>query len=365
MKRKVLSIVSSLLILALTLNFTPVLAKDVTMVKTDIRKIPLSEVELPIQHPTGPELTPEIDDMDYDLPKITPGHFELEEESSAEREYIPPSPEDLAETARMVQSFDCSTVTDVPEIECEALVALYESTNGAGWIESTNWLNSETAGNWYGVTVSDGHVTDLYFGWNNLKGTIPAELGDLNNLVLLDIEYNELSGTLPSSLKNLSNLKTLRFPGNQLSGEIPDWLGSLTNISTLSLSSNNFSGSIPAELGSMTNLKKLHLQVNRLTGPIPSELGSLTNLELVNLESNQLSGVIPTELGNMVNLKYLHLFNNQLTGNIPITLGNLTNLTIIDLSSNQLTGSIPMELGSIETLEWLLPVKSKDNVTEK
>jgi hypothetical protein len=34
MKRKVLSIVSSLLILALTFNFTPVLAKDVTMVKT-------------------------------------------------------------------------------------------------------------------------------------------------------------------------------------------------------------------------------------------------------------------------------------------------------------------------------------------
>ncbi len=161
----------------------------------------MPESEPPTQHLIGPELTPEIDYIDYDFSEIMPGHFELEEESSAEREYIPPSPEDLAETARMVQSFDCSTVTDVPEIECEALVALYESTNGAGWIESTNWLNSETAGNWYGVTVSDGHVTDLYFGWNNLKGTIPTELGDLNNLVLLDFEYNELSALFHQVLK--------------------------------------------------------------------------------------------------------------------------------------------------------------------
>ena len=29
--------------------------------------------------------------------------------------------------------FDCSTVTEIPQQECEALVALYDSTNGDNW----------------------------------------------------------------------------------------------------------------------------------------------------------------------------------------------------------------------------------------
>jgi hypothetical protein len=28
----------------------------------------------------------------------------------------------------------CDSVTEIPKIECEALVALYDDTNGSGWI---------------------------------------------------------------------------------------------------------------------------------------------------------------------------------------------------------------------------------------
>ena len=30
-------------------------------------------------------------------------------------------------------AFSCDNVTEIPKVECEALVALYNSTNGPGW----------------------------------------------------------------------------------------------------------------------------------------------------------------------------------------------------------------------------------------
>ncbi len=51
--------------------------------------------------------------------------------------------------------FSCTSVTEIPQIECEALVALYNSTNGPGWTDHSNWLVTSTPSNWYGMTVSD------------------------------------------------------------------------------------------------------------------------------------------------------------------------------------------------------------------
>ncbi|OFX13463.1 MAG: hypothetical protein A2Z18_09125 [Armatimonadetes bacterium RBG_16_58_9] len=47
----------------------------------------------------------------------------------------------------------------VPDIEYDALVTLYNSTNGSGWRDRTNWLTPRTP--WHGVDVTFGHVTGL------------------------------------------------------------------------------------------------------------------------------------------------------------------------------------------------------------
>lgn len=36
--------------------------------------------------------------------------------------------------------FSCSSVTEIPQIECEALVDLYYSTTGPGWAGKPGWL---------------------------------------------------------------------------------------------------------------------------------------------------------------------------------------------------------------------------------
>jgi hypothetical protein len=175
--------------------------------------------------------------------------------------------------------FDCSTVTDVPQIECEALVAIYSSTNGDGWSDNSRWLYSTTVGNWGGVGVSDGHVVTLNLGNNGLVGSIPAKLSNLSKLEYILLYLNDLSGGIPPELGNLSNLVEIRLAYNQLSGTIPSELGNLKNLETLWLEHNQLSGSIPENLGNSSNLISLDINTNnQLTDSIPLSFVNLTNL---------------------------------------------------------------------------------------
>ncbi|CAA6827448.1 MAG: Adenylate cyclase (EC [uncultured Sulfurovum sp.] len=244
-------------------------------------------------------------------------------------------------------------ILDVSKVEADALIALYNDTNGTGWTNSTNWATLSPVTDWNGITISAGSVTKIDLDTNNLAGTIPVELGSLLSLRYLYLYNNQLTGEIPKELGNLLNLEYLYLYTNQLTGEIPKELGNLLNLKYLYLYTNQLTGSIPLELGSLSNLTRLYLQSNQLTGSIPVELGSLSNLTRLYLHVNQLTGSIPVELGNLSTLEYLYLHSNELSGSIPTELGNLNSLIRLYLHVNQLTGSIPVELGSLSTLEYL------------
>ena len=182
-----------------------------------------------------------------------------------------------AQTPTTTGSGDATTATDATappatgptsdETDREALVAVYNATNGETWYESDNWLSDAPLGEWEGVTTDDdGRVTRLSLGRNDLSGEIPAELGSLSNLEALSLNENYLSGEIPAELGGLSNLGRLWLENNQLSGEIPAELGSLSNLTSLNLYGNGLSGEIPAELGSLSNLVGLNLGDNDLSG---------------------------------------------------------------------------------------------------
>ena len=182
-----------------------------------------------------------------------------------------------------------------------ALVALYNATDGPNWEDNTNWLTDALLSDWAGVSahtitvngrVTGECVTQLWFGGfrgNGLKGEIPAELGSILSLAVLD------------------------FSDEQLSGEIPAELGGLPNLQRMDLENNQLSGEIPAELGSLPTLQRLDLSDNQLSGEIPAELGNIPTLEWLDLSDNQLSGEIPAELGN---IPTLYLDGNRLTGRV-------------------------------------------------
>jgi uncharacterized delta-60 repeat protein len=251
--------------------------------------------------------------------------------------------------------------TYVPDAEFFALIDLYNSTNGTGWTNKTNWLSTTVSEcDWFGVTCSDNHVWQIDLRNNNLSGTIPSSISALTSLYELFLSNNQLTGTIPPQFGNIAGLKQLLLSNNQLTGSIPAELGNLAKLNYLNLSNNQLTGSVPAELGNLGSLGDppfndllLNLSNNQLTGSIPPQLGNITNLRDLNLSNNQLTGSIPAELGLGYHLQHLWLNNNQLTGSIPAELGNQWRVRELDLSNNQLTGSIPPQFGNIGALQEL------------
>ncbi len=228
------------------------------------------------------------------------------------------------------------------------LVELYNSTNGPGWTNKTNWLQGDSPCNWFGVTCDvNGRVAQIGLSNNNLTGTLPASLGNLSQLTILGLLGNHIGGTIPASLGNLSNLKNLTLGSNNFSGEIPASLGNLSNLTYISVIYNSLSGAIPTSLGNLPNLLVLDLNYNSLNGPIPASFSNLSELQVLSLSHNLFNGAIPTSLGSLLKLQIIDLSYNQFTGTIPASLGSLPKLTTLHLQSNQLSGCFPAELRSL------------------
>ncbi|MFC1543114.1 leucine-rich repeat domain-containing protein [Candidatus Neomarinimicrobiota bacterium] len=144
-----------------------------------------------------------------------------------------------------------------------ALVALYDSTDGANWTDNTNWLTSATLADWHGVTVTDGRVTGLNLYDNGLTGVLPVSLGNLTNLTGLSLGNDALTGTIPSTIGNLNNLTDLSLAVTQLEGSVPTEISNLTSLNSLVLSVNQLVD-LP-DLSSLTALQLLHIYNNRFT----------------------------------------------------------------------------------------------------
>ena len=188
------------------------------------------------------------------------------------------------------------SLEDLPQLDRPALVAFYNATGGANWMNNSNWLSDAHISQWHGVTINPaGRVTELRLTENRLGGRLPSELGSLTELRVLSLWANGLTGPISSELAHLSRLEELGLGGNRFGGEIPSWLRSLSNLRELHLPSNQFTGRIPSWIGDL-GLRGLYLADNRLSGDIPAELGNLSDLQSLWLGGNNLTGCIPDEL---------------------------------------------------------------------
>ena len=230
--------------------------------------------------------------------------------------------------------------------DCIVLLGLRDALAGDGTL---NWSARLAMSGWDGVTMAGTpqRVTELNLGSRNLQGTIPAGLGSLSALEVLDLNFNFLRGTIPVELGSLTGLTRLALHTNALSGGIPTELGNLSALQELDLNFNFLNGPIPTELGNLTSLSILDLSQNRLTGSIPTELDNLTGLTQLKLQSNRLTGSMPTELGSLTSLVTLWLYDNRLTGSVPASLTALTSLQALHISDNSFTGCLPAALRTI------------------
>lgn len=198
---------------------------------------------------------------------------------------------------------------------------------------------------------------ELYY--NQLDGEIPEELGNLTGLVDLDISVNKLSGKIPKSICKLPKLQVLQFYNNTLTGQIPEVIANSTTLTTLSLYDNLLSGEIPRGLGRSCPLNVLELSENRLTGNLPTEACNLGKLQYYLVLDNMFSGKVPQNYEKCESLLRFRVNNNHLEGSVPDGLLALPHVSIIDLSNNHLNGSISNKIGNAQNLSELFMQSNK------
>src|SRR6476661_8144923 len=88
-----------------------------------------------------------------------------------------------------------SALANVSPSEKNALIKLYNATNGKQW--TTKWDLSQPVENWSGVKVANDKVISIDLSNNNLTGTLPSEIGNLSNLQQLNLFRNSITGEIP------------------------------------------------------------------------------------------------------------------------------------------------------------------------
>ncbi|NHF58986.1 hypothetical protein FK220_006525 [Flavobacteriaceae bacterium TP-CH-4] len=171
----------------------------------------------------------------------------------------------------------------VSETEKQALLDLYNATNGDNWTNTLAgnqpWDTNIPVCDWYGVTVVNDAVVTINLYQNNLVGTIPASIAQLSEVYRIDFGFNQLSGSLPEEIGSLVNLEFLFLTNNTLSGILPSQLGQLSQLRQIYLNRNNFTGSLPPLLSQINTLTKVDFSFNDLSGLIPDFISTgLTTL---------------------------------------------------------------------------------------
>ncbi len=242
-----------------------------------------------------------------------------------------------------------------------ALVAIYEALDGRNWKSTATycpgprcWLHDDTwVRNWFGVEFAgdlDSMVTELKLDDEQLVGTLPAEIGDLEFLTHLELQNNAIGFDLPESISELWSLEVLNVSGNLITG-YPAGLYDLPFLEVVDLSDNALGGRLPEGFASMRVLKYLYLSGNNFEGPIPASFLGMSGLRGLFLGQNALSGEIPSDLSGLASLLFLILSDNELEGDAP-SVKYPPELRILFLQNNRFAGRLNT-IKIPETLERL------------
>ena len=127
---------------------------------------------------------------------------------------------------------------------------------------------------------------------------------NMNDLRILRLDFNAFTGAIPESVGELKNVRVFKLNNNfntqtgqgGIEGPIPASIGGMDSVQILEVYSNRIGGAIPVEMGNLESLIYLDLQQNELTGLIPDSFANLINLETFYVSNNNLSGPFPEGL---------------------------------------------------------------------
>lgn len=158
----------------------------------------------------------------------------------------------------------------------EALIELYNATDGPNWKNNENWCSDKPLDEWYGIeTRGYPYVYFLMLHVNNLKGTLPKGF-----------------------LTKLGPCNDVSLSTNQLNGQLPEDIAVNLSAEQLHFSNNNYTGTLPAKVFKLPYLKSFSAGSNKLTGTIPEGAAYLMQYNQLGLSGNDFSGDLPTDIVN-------------------------------------------------------------------
>ena len=184
--------------------------------------------------------------------------------------------------------------------EREALIAFYNAMDGDNWIRNDNWCSDKPVSEWYGVDFRPGDdlVRGLNLSYNNLSGTLPPELTQLEGLNTLDLYGNNIYGEIPENYIDFSLLVKFNVGKHQFDTQL-----------------RKMTGEVPDFASHCPYLRSLYLDYNAFTGPLPESPEGGMN---IGATGNQFTGTIPESYTYIMDTgRYLKIGDNNLSGKIP------------------------------------------------
>ncbi|PPS03911.1 hypothetical protein GOBAR_AA16760 [Gossypium barbadense] len=224
---------------------------------------------------------------------------------------------------------------------------------------TSNWVGSNVC-NYTGVFCSPAlddpaiiTVAGIDLNHGDIAGTLPKELGLLNDIALFHVNSNRFCGGIPWSFKELKRLFELDLSNNRFAGKFPYVVLRIPNLKFLDIRFNEFEGllfELPENIGN-SPASVIVLANNRFHGCLPRSMGSMSGtLNEVVLSNNGLHSCLPEEIGSLKNVTVFDVKNNELIGELPESIGKLESLEHFDLSHNMLSGTVHERVCSLPNL---------------
>ncbi|GMN46950.1 hypothetical protein TIFTF001_016133 [Ficus carica] len=184
------------------------------------------------------------------------------------------------------------------------LKELYIGSSGiSGPIPSTFANLRNLAVVWASDLELTGRIPDFIGNWtklttlrlqgNSFEGPIPTTFSNLTSLEELRLgDITNGSSSSLSFIKDMKSLNLLVLRNIRISDSIPANIGEYENLAHLDLSFNNIIGQIPDSLFNMSSLSFLFLGNNKLNGTLPQQKSRY--LLTIDLSYNNLRGSLPS-----------------------------------------------------------------------
>jgi hypothetical protein len=130
------------------------------------------------------------------------------------------------------------------------------------------WFSSPEECAWTGIgCCGNNRVIELDLTAQDLRGSIPADVGLWSNMASFVVSLNQLNGTLPFTMERWTDLNKFSVSDNALKGSLPPGIGRWTGLMYFGVYNNLLTGTLPASIGTWTDLETFSVDNNHLNGP--------------------------------------------------------------------------------------------------